>query len=152
MKFSMDRINSFFLEMIFVIFFFSISVTVTTQLFVSAAARADRSKDLSAAVFQAQNAAEQVRGLSLPDEVPQMLRAAARTDADGGVVRYRVTYDAKWIPTEKDPRYAIDVSVKRTHFDSGTLLSAEIEVSSFQAGGTTRLVHLSPAKYFPEVS
>ncbi len=137
--------------MILVILFFSVSVTVTAQLFVSAAARADRSEDLSAAVFQAQNVAEQIRGISSPDEVPQMLLAAARTDKDGQPV-YRLTYDHDWNPTAGTPSYALDVSLAKTPSDGGTLVSADVEVFRYQSGKAVRLVELNPAKYLPKAS
>lgn len=152
MKFSTDRINSFFLEMILVIFFFSISVTITTQLFVSAAARADQSKGLSEAVFQAQSLAEQVRGLSSADELPGMLRTAVSMGESGGADRYRLTYDKTWNRTEKDPAYVIDVSLVKTASTGGTLVTADIEVSRYQSGKETRLVILNPAKYLPKTS
>lgn len=152
MKFSTDRINSFFLEMILVIFFFAISVTVTTQLFVSAAARANQSRDLSEAVFQAQNLAEQVRGITAADELPAMLRTAVHTNGGSGADLYRLEYDKQWNRTGKDPSYTINVTLKKTGSDAGILVEADIEVFRNQSGRATKLVSLNPARYLPQAS
>ena len=152
MKSGTNHINSFFLEMILVILFFSVSVTVTAQLFVSAAARAGQSRDLSAALLQAQNLAEQVRGISSPDELPVMLSASSRQPKRGNSGVYRLEYDKNWRRTEKNPNFTVEVSLNKTGSGSGTLVEADIEVLRNQSGSASRLVSLHPAKYFPGTS
>ena len=152
MKSGTNHINSFFLEMILVILFFSVSVTVTAQLFVSAAAKAGQSRDLSAALLQAQNLAEQVRGISSPDELPAMLSVSPRLAGNGSAKLYRLEYDKDWHPTEKNPNFTVEVSLNKTGSGSGTLVEADIEVLRNQSGGAARLVSLHPAKYFPGTS
>lgn len=147
MKSGSGHSNSFFLEMILVIFFFSISMTVTARLFVSAASRADQSSDLTAATVQAQNLAEQVRGISSPDELPAMLSTVA-----GNNGTYQLGYDKNWNRTEKNPSFFIEVTMKETSSGPGTLVEADIEVRRSQPGSAAPLMSLHPAKYFSRLS
>ena len=147
MKSGSGHINSFFLEMILVIFFFSISMTVTARLFVSAASRADQSRDLTAAMVQAQNLAEQVRGISSPDELPAMLSAVSENSGT-----YRLKYDKNWNHTEKNPSFFVEVTMKKTSSGPGTLVEADIEVRRSQPGSSATLMSLHPAKYFSRPS
>lgn len=136
--------------MILVILFFSISMTVTARLFVSAASRADQSRDLTAAMVQAQNLAEQVRGIPSPDELPAMLSTVSGGAGSDGT--YRLKYDKNWNHTEKNPSFLVEVTMEKTSSGPGTLVEADIEVRRSQPGSTASLMSLHPAKYFSRPS
>ncbi|MDF1494713.1 hypothetical protein [Caproiciproducens sp. CPB-2] len=146
MKRNAVQVNSFFVEIILVILFFAVSVTVTLQLFVQADNRARQSSDLSVAVIQAENIAEQVRSLSSPDQLPEALKTAKQEN--GG--SYRILYDRDWKQTDTDPRYVADVTLKKTPSGGGTMVSVSVSVSRRQNGGDNRIYSLSSAKYLPE--
>lgn len=150
MKSGIEHINSFFLEMILVLFFFSVSVVITLQLFVSASGRANQSRDLSAAILCAQNVAEQVKGLSSAEEVPELLKTAIHTKSGDGTDHYRVDYDKDWNRTAQKAHFSIDVSLKKSLSASGTMIDADIQVRRYQSGGDTTLFTLNPAKYLPK--
>lgn len=138
------QVNSFFIEIILVILFFAISVTVTLQLFVAANNRAQQSSDLSVAVIQAENIAEQVFSLSSPDQLPASLQTA-RQETDG---TYRIGYDKEWKQTDSDPRYVVNVALKKTPSAGGTMVGADITVR--RQNGGKEICRLSSAKYLPK--
>ncbi|MGX8700862.1 hypothetical protein [Caproiciproducens sp.] len=146
MKRNAVQVNSFFVEIILVILFFAVSATVTLQLFVQADNRARQSSDLSVAVIQAENIAEQVRSLSSPDQLPEALKTAEQDN--GG--SYRILYGRDWKQTDTDPRYVADVTLKKTPSAGGTMVSVSVSVSRRQSGGDKRIYSLSSAKYLPE--
>ncbi|MBW7572935.1 hypothetical protein [Caproiciproducens faecalis] len=146
MKRTSVPVNSFFVEMILVILFFAISVTVTLQLFVQANNRAHQSSDLSTAVIQAENIAEQVSALSSPDQLPEALKTAKQES--GG--SYRLNYNQEWKPTASDPRYTVDVTLKKSPSEGGTMVTAKIAVSRIKNGGEDSLYSLRSAKYLPQ--
>lgn len=148
MKRSTIQINSFFIEIIIVILFFAISVSVTLQLFVTANSRAQQSSDLSVAVIKAENIAEQIKSLPSADALPKELEAAKRTGSGDGL-RYTIGYDKQWNPTDTNPRYAADVTMKRTKSNGGTLVVADISIHRLNNSGAKDLYKLSSAKYLP---
>ncbi len=148
---SSDTFNSFFIEMIIVILFFAISSAVTLRLFVAADSRANQSSDLSAAVIKAQDIAEQIQGISSPNELPPALRAAKRTNS-GGTQHFQIGYDRQWNETSAAPRYAAEVSVAKTGSGSGVLVRADISVFRIESGGRKQIFALSPAKYLPKTA
>jgi hypothetical protein len=149
MKHGLNGVNSFFVEIILVILFFALSVSVTLQLFLAANNRARQSSDLSIAVVKTENIAEQIGGLSSPDSIPKVLEDAQRT-ASGGAEHYRLTFDRDWNEVQADPHYVIDVALKRTPSGGGTLVSAEISVTRDSAGAQEKVYKLDSAKYLPE--
>lgn len=150
MKHSQNSVNSFFVEIIIVILFFTISVSVTLQLFVAANNRAQQSSDLSTAVVKSEDIAEQVSGLSSADAIPKVLERATRT-VSGGVEHYRLAFDRQWNEVHSDPRYVIDIALKKTLSAGGTLVSTDITVTK-TTGGEKPVYTLNSAKYLPKSS
>lgn len=148
MKRTPIRINSFFIEMIIVIVFFTISVSVTLHLFVAANSRAQQSRDLNVAVIKAENIAEQVKALASPEALPPSLEAAAKSSLSGGV-RYRIGYDKQWNVTKDDPYYTADVILEKTKSKSGTMVTADIAINRIKTGAKKDIYQLSTAKYLP---
>ncbi len=148
MKHRPVQINSFFIEMIIVILFFSISVVVTLQLFVAANNRAQQSSDLSAAVIKAENIAEQVKSLPTADALPKVLETANQSGS-GDELLYTIGYDKEWNQTQSDPRYVIDVTMKKAKSDGGTMVSADISINRLHNKRTEDLYTLNSAKYLP---
>lgn len=149
MKRDANRISSFFIEIILVIGFFSISASATLQLFMMAGNRAQQSSDLSVAVIKAQNIAEQVKGLSSGEEVPQALRSAKRADS-GDTVHFLIDYDKQWNQTQGEPCYRIDVALIKKETKSGVMLDADIAVFRCKSGGENQIFKLDTAKYLPK--
>jgi type II secretory pathway pseudopilin PulG len=148
MKRNPTQINSFFIEIILVILFFSISVAVTLQLFVTAKNRAQQSSELNVAVIKAENIAEQVKELTAEDVLPQAL-VSADPHGTKDSTRYRLGYDKQWNPTKSNPRYVMDVTLEKTKSVSGTIVIADIAVSRKNQNDTKGIYQLSAAKYLP---
>lgn len=149
MKRGSNQINSFFVEIIIVILFFAISAAVTLQLFVAANNRAQQSSDLSVAVIKAQNIAEQIKGLSSSDELPEALKAAKHTSS-GGTEQFQIDYDKQWNQIQSAPHYEIDVTLTKNTAESGVLVNADILVLRCKASGENKIFTLSSAKYLPK--
>nr|WP_319489615.1 hypothetical protein [uncultured Caproiciproducens sp.] len=139
------QVNSFFIEIILVILFFAISVTVTLQLFVAANNRAQQSSDLSVSVIQAENIAEQVLSLTSSDQVPQALKTAQLKNDE----TYLICYDKDWNQTKSEPRFVMGVTLKKTPSAGGTMVSADIDVYRRQNGSQKDIYSLSSSKYLP---
>jgi type II secretory pathway pseudopilin PulG len=152
MKRKSYQINSFFIEIIIVILFFAVSAGVTLQLFVSANKRAQQSSELSTAVVQAENVAEQLKGLSSPDGVAEILRNAKKTGSSGGKEHYRISFDKSWKETNDNPGYIVDVAVSQTPAETGVTVNAEISVCREDPNDEVKIYSLNTAKYLPKAS
>ncbi len=150
MKRKSYQLNSFFIEIILVILFFAISAGVTLQLFVSADKRARQSSELSAAVVQAENFAEQLKGLSSPGGIGDILKNAKKTGISGGREHYRISFDKSWEETKEIPSYIMDVAVLQTPTEAGVTVNAEISVCRENPNGEVVLYNLNTAKYLPK--
>lgn len=148
MKRSFRGVNSFFIEIVIVICFFSISAVVILQLFAAAGSRAQQSRDLSVAVIKAQDIAEQIRGLSSLEELSELPETEKTTSPDGGD-HFKIDYDKQWNQTQSAPRYAIGVSLKKNAEESGVLVDAEISVFRCESSGEKKIFTLNTAKYLP---
>lgn len=146
MKRDSNQLNSFFIEIIIVILFFSISAAVTLQLFVAANNRAQQSSDLSVAVIKAQDIAEQFKGLSSLDELTEELKTAKRTSS-GGTEHFLLEYDKQWNQAQGAPQYKIDIAVKKNTVESGVLVNADISVLRCKSSGENQIFTLNTAKY-----
>ncbi len=149
MKRSDGSINSFFIEIIIVICFFAISAAVTLQLFAAANSRAQQSSDLSAAVVQAQDVAERLKGVSSAEEFAGTLQAAVSTFSDG-TEHLRLDYDKAWNRTRSAPYYTVDVALTKDTAEGGTLLKADISVLRRKVSGDSKLYTLNTARYLPK--
>ena len=149
MKRSDGSINSFFIEIIIVICFFAVSAAVTLQLFAAANSRAQQSSDLSAAVVQAQDAAERLKGVSSPEEFAGTLQAAISTSPDG-TEHLRLDYDKAWNRTRSAPYYTVDIALTKDAEESGMLLKADISVLRRKTSGDNKLYTLNAARYLPK--
>ena len=151
MKRSPNRINSFFIEIVIVICFFSISAVVILQVFVAAGSRAQQSRDLGVAVIKAQDIAERIKGLSSPEELPELFQDEEIASPDGGD-HFKIDYDGQWSRTRGAPRYTVEVALKKSAAESGVLVDAEISVFRRGPGGEKKIFALSTAKYLPDAS
>lgn len=148
MKNGTSHIHSFFVEIILVLLFFSLSAAVTLRVFAAAGQRAQQSSELSVAVVRAEDIAEQLSGLSSPGALPKTLVSAQKTET-GGTAHYRLFFDRKWVETTDDPRYVLDVALKQTPAAGGTRVDAAISVLRRNSGGESPVYTLNSAKYFP---
>lgn len=150
MKDSLNQTNSFFVEITLAILFFAISATVILQLFAAADSRAQESRDLNNAVFQAQTIAEQVKGMDSPDELPTAIKTAVQTEKNAASASCEIGYDRQWNLTDTDPRYVVGVTMKKTGTQAGVLVTANITVTRKKQDGDNRIYQLSCQKYLPK--
>lgn len=149
MKTGSNRIGGFFYEIVIVILFFSISVTMILQLFLSAKSRAQQSCDLNTAIIKAQTVAEQIKGISDAGQLPEVLKTAVYTGSDKGAQHYALNYDRQWNETKNTPEYCIEVTLTRNTTGSGVLIDAAVLVQRCGADGKSKLFAVYPSKYLP---
>lgn len=152
MKAGSNRIGGFFFEIVIVILFFSISVTVILQLFLSAKNRAQQSRELSAAIIKTQTVAEQIKGMSDAGQLPEALKTAAHTGSVKGTEHYTIYYDRQWNETKNAPSYSIEVTLTKSTAGSDILIDAAVLAQRCGADGKSRLFAVYPSKYLPGTS
>lgn len=129
----LSRIQSFFLEMAFVIFFFSLAAAVVIRFFAAGNQLSQHSQDANGAMLAAQSWVEQ---LNVPEAIP---------DESEKWVFY---YNSQWNPTEEPSDFQMTVSVQPEQTAAGTLCRYDISV--MPEGGSEELFHLNTARYWPE--
>lgn len=123
-----SKANPFFVEIIFVILFFAVSVAVTLQLFAAAHGKAQQSKELNAAVMKAQTVAESLSGVTNSEQLSLLLPGSVKTNGENGEVRYTLSYDKDWNATTQPASYQMQILLKKAQEKNGTNLQAEITV------------------------
>ena len=144
---SFPKMNPFFLEIILVLLFLSLSSVAVLQIFSAADRVADRSAELNAAMILAQSAAETVQSAQSVQELDLLFKSSEKSEESGTVV-YRAGYDKDWQPAEKDATYTVETAVTPTQTGAGTLLTAEITVLPLK-GGASPIFSLPVKKYLP---
>ncbi len=145
MKNSPSRANSFLIEMILVMLFFSISVAITLGLFVEAHANSVESKEKSHAMMLAQTTIEQVKAgysdLSFID--------GGNVVKDDNGTSCVVMYDDDW-EVSSSAHYTMEVLVKSDFGMSGNMRSVDVVVTKKKGDSETEQVYsLSSSQYLP---
>ncbi len=138
-------ISPFFLEMVFVLLFLSLSCAVLLRLFSAARTTAERSAKLNAAMVLAQSAAEKVQSAQTPAEVALLFRSD-RHGRKGGSDLYTAFCDADGNPAARGAAFRVEKAVRASPAAPGTMLEAKITVFS----GDETLFALSTKKYCPD--
>ncbi len=133
-----SKANPFFVEIIFVILFFAVSVAVTLQLFAAAHGKAQQSKELNAAVMQAQTVAESLSGITNSEQLSLLLPGSVKTNGENGEVQYILSYDKDWNATTQPASYQMKIVLKKAQEKNGTNLQAEITVGKMTGKDTAQ--------------
>jgi type II secretory pathway pseudopilin PulG len=144
-----SKVNPFFVEIILVILFFSVSVAVTLQLFVAAHGKAQQSTELNAAVMKAQTVAESLEGVGSTEQLLRILPDSTKVSEKNDETLYRITYDKDWNETAQAPCYQVEVSLKQAPQTGGANLQAEIVVDKLSEKGknSKKIYSLSAQRY-----
>ena len=108
----------FLLEMIIIIVFFAATSAICVRLFVYAAQRSDQSSALTAAVLQAQSAAEAVKAA---DGDAEQLQTLLHGRWDNGV--FQIMFDQDFQPLAGAGDAVYSLTVTQTVDENGLLLS-----------------------------
>lgn len=123
----LSRIQSFFLEMAFVILFFSLAVAVVIRFFAAGNQLSQHSQNTNGAVLAAESWFEQL-STSQMDQV-------------------EIYYDSQWNPTMEPADFRLEVSVEPEQRKKGLLCYYHIVV--LQEEDSQELFQLDTAKYWP---
>ena len=137
-----SRMNTFFVEIIFVILFFSISVTVTLGLFSGAYQASVLSGEKNAAAIQAQTVAENWKRSGNWTEFEETIKLS-----EGSENGYELLYDENWNPTSSPAVYRIKLETREESAEAGNIAYLSVLVS--KDSGEALFV-LETARYISE--
>jgi Tfp pilus assembly protein PilE len=134
-----QRQRSFFIELILVILFFSISAMVVLQIFLKSHEISGQSAAKTGAVFAAESAIERVRAsdsgdFSLFQQLP---------DADGSLT---LGYDGDWRPVTENPVYLLTVTCAKSSREVGSMVTITAKAASAEG---EEILTLTGQKYCP---
>lgn len=110
------RVNTFLVEIIVVILFFSLSAAVTLQVFAATHTKGQQSVDLNKAVTLAQQLTEQYRADGDQNEW------CTSPELEGKNTIYTLQYDKDWNPVQQTGKYLLEFTVSALSEDvSGTM-------------------------------
>ena len=141
-------IHSFFLEMILVLLFLSVSCAAVLQLFSAAHATARRSAELNAAMVLAQSAAETVQSAETPADLDRLFQNG-RKKQEGKASVYTADCGADGSPAGQNAAYRVETAVRTSDAAPGVMLEAKITVFSGDGSSRRELFTLNTKKYFP---
>ena len=149
----LKQTNTFLVEIIIVILFFSLSVAVTLQLFVSAHADSTLSSEKNIALMRAQSVCEQIREADpgAPESFEKKIEGCTLTEQNGSVGRYEVCFDKDWnIVNTQSAYYLMTIEINSTQEESGLLISAAVSVAKDKNGTAQMLTQLNTSRYLAQ--
>lgn len=137
-----NRVNSFLVEIIIVILFFSLSAAITLQVFVATHKKGELSTNLNMAVILTQQLTEQYRA-----NADQCSWCVSPVNENGNTV-YTVEYDKNWKPVSENGTFKIHFEVKTVSSDdAGTLYETVAEAVSIKDDAEESVYRLPSRQY-----
>jgi hypothetical protein len=118
--------NSFFVEMIIAILFFSICVAVTIQFFVSAHLNSEQSKEVNLAMIQLQNEAEEIKSMSSFKDVQKHYQTYEMQTGNKEEHIYQIPLDKDWVVSTANPKYYLEIRLSPQKKAAGNLMNATL--------------------------
>lgn len=137
-----NRVNSFLVEIIIVILFFSLSAAVTLQVFVTTHKKGEQSTNLNMAVVLTQQMTEQYRANG------EDCSWCSSPEIREGATVYTVEYDEDWNPVSENGSFKLYFKVSVVSSDSaGTVYETVAEAVSAQ-GESEETVYRLPSRQY----
>ncbi len=142
------RSNAFFIEIIIVILFFSLSMAVILQLFVAAHKKSALSSERSQSMVQVQTLAEEFGALGTGEDPLGFLEVPVSSEGD--TYTASLYFDDQWRSVEENPAYVLRVTARAEAREAGVMLCAELTAERPHAGQETETLYsLQTQKYAP---
>ena len=143
--------NAFFVEIIIVILFFSLSVVVSLELFVQGYMKSVLSEQKNRALIRAQSVAELAQGYDPSGDEP----FSADLEGDSaffGEKGYCLYYDEEWnAAEEKNAAFELTVRFEEENTGPGRMITVQIDATRFSNGeAADELVSLKTGYYLPQ--
>ncbi len=144
-----SKMNSFYVEIIVVLLFFSLSAAIIIQQFVVAHNKSQLSEDTSAATVYAQNWLEQLQTCDTSEDLSERLPSEAVWDGKNKAVLF---YDGDWnlISSQQDAVYTARISMEVQERESGTMLLIFVQMEKNTQQEPFLLCSLESKRYLPE--
>ncbi|MGI6260525.1 MAG: hypothetical protein ACOYJR_01650 [Acutalibacteraceae bacterium] len=143
--------NAFFVEIIIVILFFSLSVVVSLELFVQGHMKSLLSEQKNMALIRAQSAAELVQGYDPSGDEPlsERLEGSSGFSSEKGCCLY---YDGEWNAAEqKNAVFELTARFGEEATGAGRMVTVQISVTEFSNGeAADGLISLETGYYLPQ--
>lgn len=140
------RINSFLVEIIVVLLFFSLSATIILQVFVATHKKEQQSLDINRAVILTQKLTEEYRANADANSW------CDNPETQGDSTVYTLFYDSEWAPSDgADSAYKVVFTVNESLSDAGTNCQTVAELFALQNSEPKETVYtLSSQHYLPK--
>ena len=143
--------NAFFVEIILVILFFSLSVILSLELFLQAHIKSVLSEQKNMALIRAQSAAELTLGYdpSGSRTLPELLQGSTELPGGKGCCLY---YDSEWnAAEEQNAAFELTARFEEENTGAGRMVTVQISVTGFADGKADRgLVSFETGYYLPQ--
>ena len=143
------RPNSFFIEIIIVLLFFSLSAAVILQVFVSAHQKSTLSNEQNLSMVKAQELTEEFKAYSEPGRLLGFLADTEIASDSTGASSAEILLGKDWKPSSS-PKYILHITVTPEQKAAGTLLHSEVSVVRAEQKQDV-LYQLETNKYVPAV-
>lgn len=140
-----SSINTFFVEMIIVILFFSICSAVTVNFFADANKKAQKSSEINKAVILAQNTVEEFKSNTDIFKINKLYKTYSETDK---FHLFEFWYDKDFNKTEDDsPTYIMKVQINK---NDTNIITADISI--YRANDELNLFSVKTGKFIDSVN
>ncbi|WMJ22324.1 hypothetical protein RBG61_10025 [Paludicola sp. MB14-C6] len=118
--------NSFFIEIIIAILFFSLCVAITLQLFVDAHLKSVLSAETNIAIVRLQNEAEEIKSSKSFSNIQRVYQQYQNQTENNEKLTYQIPLDDDWNITKGKAKYFIHIKLKNTLMSNGIMVQANI--------------------------
>lgn len=139
--------NSFFIEIIIAILFFSLCVAITLQLFVSAHLKSELSEETNIAIIKLQNEAEELKAKTNLSDINNFYQQYSVQSKNEGKTTYRIPMNKDWVITNENPKYYIEITLENQMKQNGTMLKANMAVFKTESQENKELCDIDVSHY-----
>lgn len=143
------------MELVIVLFFFSLICTVVLEMFVTSDSRSSRAEEVNHAVRLAGNCMEALKGNSQEALDGSLVLDGYRVEENEGGCVVSMALDKEWKPTQDEaPQYLAEIKLNGAEQPGGTLVSGQMYVYRLSYEDTVEkreiLTQMEYADYIPE--
>lgn len=134
-------INTFLVEIIIVILFFSLCVGITLQLFVNSHIKNKLNSDMNMALIIVQTKAEEFKQIETQEDYKQLYKTTSQYREDNKDV-YSFYFDENWKQTQNPSVYIIKATVKEEIIQTGEILSVRFEAKKIYEDNKNPIIEI----------
>lgn len=138
--------NTFLIELIIVILFFSLCIATTLQLFVIAHQKSELNKNTNIALIKVQSTAESLNSLNNQNNMDFLVENMRKTSTSG---EYEIWYDSKWNIEMTTPTFKQLIEIDEDTMSNGLMLTIKVKALDVSKADSEKvLCEITAKKYF----